>query len=128
MPVSQLAPPVFGGEGASSELIDIFTEYTSSDIHDSAQVISLLKAFLIVKDVPIREVHIEASDEIIDGVAYVVATDAQIQTAVEEFTGEKDSKGRAAARTRTPSRRAKSRRTRRRRRTRRTRIRLPART
>ena len=93
VPVSQLAPPVFGGDGASSELIDIFTEYTSSDIHDSAQVISLLKAFLIVKDVPIREVHIEASDEIIDGASYVVATDAQIQTAVEEFKGEKDSKG-----------------------------------
>ena len=93
VPVSQLAPPVFGGEGASSELIDIFTEYTSSDIHDSAQVISLLKAFLIVKDVPINEVHIEASDETIDDVSYVVASDAQIQKAVEEFKGDEDSKG-----------------------------------
>jgi LCP family protein required for cell wall assembly len=93
VPVSKLAPPVFGGEGGSSELIDIFTEYTSSDIHTSAQVIGLLKAFLIVKDVPINEVHFKGTDEVIDGAAYVTATQEDIQKAVDEFLGDEDTKG-----------------------------------
>ncbi len=44
VPVSEVLPIIGGNKG--SDLIDIFTEYTSSDIKDSAQMVEVLKAFL----------------------------------------------------------------------------------
>lgn len=93
VPISELAPPVFGGSGTSSDLIDIFTHYTQSSIHTSAQIIGLLKSFLVVKDVPVNEVHFEGSDVIENGISYVTASDEEIHKAVGEFLGDKDSQG-----------------------------------
>jgi LCP family protein required for cell wall assembly len=91
VPVGEVLPIIGGDTG--SDLLNIFTKYTSSDIKTPADVIGVLKAFLGVKDVPIKEVHFEGSDTIEDGIAYVTTTPEQMKKAVDEFLGEKDSAG-----------------------------------
>lgn len=78
---------IFSGRG--NELIDIFTKYTSSDVDEAAQVIGILQAFIAVRDVPIQQVSFEGDLADVDenGVAYVTASDEQIETAVDEFLG-----------------------------------------
>ncbi len=72
--------PVFG-EG--DELIDIFTENTSSDINNVSTIIAMMKSFLIVKDAPVRQVSFgQLADD-----GGVVASPEQIDTAVEQFLG-----------------------------------------
>jgi len=87
VPVSEVLPIIGGDTG--SKLIDIFTNYTSSDIHSAAQVIGALKAFLAVKDVPINQISFDGEL----GPSYVTATPEQIQKAVDEFLNGKDTPG-----------------------------------
>ena len=94
VPVREVLP-VIGGGDLSNKLIDIFTKYTRSDIRDPGEVIAVLKAFVGVIDVPIKEVHFNGNLDAVDpsGIAYVTATDKQIDKAVEEFLGEEDTDG-----------------------------------
>jgi len=87
VPVSEVLPIIGGDTG--SKLIDIFTNYTSSDIHSAAQVIGALKAFLAVKDVPINQISFDGEL----GPSYVTATPEQIHKAVDEFLNGKDTPG-----------------------------------
>jgi LCP family protein required for cell wall assembly len=87
VPVSEVLPIIGGDTG--SKLIDIFTNYTSSDIHSAAQVIGALKAFLAVKDVPINQISFDGEL----GPSYVTATPEQIQKAVDEFLNGQDTPG-----------------------------------
>ncbi|MEZ5154794.1 MAG: LCP family protein [Solirubrobacterales bacterium] len=87
VPISEVLPIVGGDTG--SDLIDIFTKYTSSDIKDPAQMIGALKAFLAVKDVPINQISFDGEL----GPSYVTATPEQIQKAVDEFLNGKDTPG-----------------------------------
>lgn len=91
VPVGKVVPLVGGDLGG--DLIDIFTKYTSSDIDDPAELIGVLKAFIGVRDVPIKEVHFKGTDTIENGIAYVTASPEDIKKAVEEFLGEEDSPG-----------------------------------
>lgn len=72
------------GVGTGNELIDIFTEYTRSDIDDGGDVIGILKSFVAVKDVPVNEIHFEGD---IGGPEqpFVTSTDEQVQTAIDQF-------------------------------------------
>ncbi len=87
VPISEVLPIVGGDTG--SDLIDIFTKYTSSDIDDPAQMISALKAFLSVRDVPINQISFDGEL----GPSYVTATPDQISKAVDEFLNGKDTPG-----------------------------------
>jgi LCP family protein required for cell wall assembly len=64
-----------------NELLDIFTEYTTSDISDAVQLLELLKTFVAVQSVPVSEVHFPAEL----GTTYVTADDDKIQAAVDQF-------------------------------------------
>jgi len=72
------------GVGTGNELIDIFTEYTRSDIDDGGDVIGILKSFAAVQDVPVNEIHFEGD---IGGPEdpFVTSTDDQVKTAVDQF-------------------------------------------
>lgn len=87
VPISEVLPIVGGDTG--SDLIDIFTKYTSSDIDDPAQMIGALKAFLAVKDVPINQISFDGEL----GPSFVTATPEQIDKAVDEFLNGKDTPG-----------------------------------
>ena len=52
-----------------NELLDIFTEYTTSDIGEAVPLLELLKTFLAVQSAPVREVHFPAEL----GTTYVTA-------------------------------------------------------
>lgn len=64
-----------------NELLDIFTEYTTSDISDAVPLLELLKTFAAVQDAPVSEVHFPAEL----GETYVTAGEGAIQKAVEQF-------------------------------------------
>jgi LCP family protein required for cell wall assembly len=69
-----------------NELLDIFTEYTTSDISDGVTLLELLKTFLAVQSAPVREVHFPA--DLGDGTSgYVTASESAIKKAVEQFLG-----------------------------------------
>jgi LCP family protein required for cell wall assembly len=87
VPISEVLP-IIGGD-TSSDLIDIFTNYTSSDIDSAAKMLSALKAFLSVKDVPINQISFDGTLE----TSYVTATPEQIDKAVDEFLNGKDTPG-----------------------------------
>jgi LCP family protein required for cell wall assembly len=87
VPISEVLPIVGGDTG--SDLIDIFTKYTSSDVKDPAQMIGALKAFLAVRDVPINQISFDG----FLGPSYVTATPDQIKKAVDEFLNGKDTPG-----------------------------------
>lgn len=84
IPPRDLLPPPFG----SAELIDIFTEHTSSDIDNAPTIVEMLKSFVDVRNSPVRQVDLESAFETIDGVAYVTASQEQVDTAVKQFLGE----------------------------------------
>ena len=53
--------PVAGpASSASSDLIDIFTEYTTSDISDAETMLQVLKLFVASRNAAIKEVHFPA--------------------------------------------------------------------
>jgi LCP family protein required for cell wall assembly len=69
-----------------NELLDIFTEYTTSDISDGVTLLELLKTFLAVQSAPVREVHFPA--DLGDGTSpYVTASEKAIKDTVDQFLG-----------------------------------------
>jgi len=73
-----------------SELIDIFTEYTTSDISDGKTMLEVLKLFIAARNAPIKQVHFPAEL----GPSYVYATSSAIEGAVKEFlSGEPSPEG-----------------------------------
>ena len=79
VPISDLARDVLG-EG---ELIDIFTEYTSSDISDTKSMLEVLKLFIASRNAEINEVDFPAEL----GPSFVYASSGAIEEAVDRFLG-----------------------------------------
>ena len=79
VPISDLARDVLG-EG---ELIDVFTEYTSSDISDTKSMIEVMKLFIASRNAEINEVDFPAEL----GPSYVYASSSAIGEAVDRFLG-----------------------------------------
>lgn len=73
-----------------SELIDIFTEYTTSDIRDAKEMLEVLKLFIASRNAAIKQVHFPAEL----GPSYVYASSSAIEGAVQEFlSGEPSPEG-----------------------------------
>jgi polyisoprenyl-teichoic acid--peptidoglycan teichoic acid transferase len=73
-----------------SELIDIFTEYTTSDISDGKTMLEVLKLFIAARNAPIKQVHFPAEL----GPSYVYATSGAIEGTIGEFlSGEPGAEG-----------------------------------
>ncbi|MDQ3571623.1 MAG: LCP family protein [Actinomycetota bacterium] len=73
--------PIFG---SGNELIDIFTDNTTSDISDAPTIIEMLKTFVEVRNASVRQITLgELTDD--GGVA---ASKEQIEAAVTQFLGE----------------------------------------
>jgi hypothetical protein len=65
------------------ELIDIFTEHTTSDIDSTSEMLQILKLFVEARDAELKEVHFEGTL----GPSFVTATQDQIDKAVAQFLG-----------------------------------------
>jgi LCP family protein required for cell wall assembly len=79
VPIADLARDVLG-EG---ELIDIFTEYTSSDISDTKSMLEVMKLFIASRNAEIKEVDFPAEL----GPSFVYASSGAIGDAVDRFLG-----------------------------------------
>ena len=66
-----------------NDLIDIFTEYTTSDISDAETMLQVLKLFVASRNAAINEVHFPAEL----GPSYVYASPEAIHGAVDKFLG-----------------------------------------
>jgi LCP family protein required for cell wall assembly len=66
-----------------SELIDIFTKYTTSDINDKETMLQVMKLFLASRNASIKEVHFPATL----GPSFVYASESDIKGTVEQFLG-----------------------------------------
>jgi len=66
-----------------NDLIDIFTEYTTSDISDKETMLEVLKLFIASRGASIKEVHFPATL----GPSFVYATESEIGEAVDKFLG-----------------------------------------
>jgi polyisoprenyl-teichoic acid--peptidoglycan teichoic acid transferase len=66
-----------------NQLIDIFTQYTTSDISNTETMLDVLKLFIASRNATINEVHFPA----ILGPSYVYASHGAIEGAVNEFLG-----------------------------------------
>jgi LCP family protein required for cell wall assembly len=66
-----------------NDLIDIFTEYTTSDINDKETMLDVLKLFVSSRNAMINEVHFPAEL----GPSYVYASPEAVAGAVDEFLG-----------------------------------------
>ena len=82
VPVSKL---VLGQD----DLIEIFTEYTTSDISDTESMLEVLKLFIASRNASINEVNFPAEL----GPSFVYASPEAIQGAVDQFLGIEDSGG-----------------------------------
>ena len=71
------------------ELIDIFTEYTTSDISDAETMLQVLKLFVASRNATINEVNFPAEL----GPSYVYSSPEMIEGAVEKFLGSEASGG-----------------------------------
>jgi polyisoprenyl-teichoic acid--peptidoglycan teichoic acid transferase len=87
VPISEVLPIIGGDTG--SKLIDIFTNYTSSDIDSAAQIIGILQSFISVRDTPINQVKFDGEL----GPVYVETTAAQMEKMVDEFLNGMDAPG-----------------------------------
>jgi polyisoprenyl-teichoic acid--peptidoglycan teichoic acid transferase len=67
-----------------SDLIKIFTEYTSSDIKDGSELIEVMKLLVAAHGASIDQIHFPAEL----GPTYVEASEEAIDAAVKEFLGE----------------------------------------
>jgi polyisoprenyl-teichoic acid--peptidoglycan teichoic acid transferase len=67
----------------SNELIDVFTEYTTSDISDTKAMLEVLELFIASRGATINEVDFPAEL----GPSYVYASPEVIQGAVDKFLG-----------------------------------------
>jgi polyisoprenyl-teichoic acid--peptidoglycan teichoic acid transferase len=65
------------------ELIDIFTEHTTSDIDSAPEMLQVLKLFIEARNAPLREVHFEGTL----GPSFVTTTGQEVQKAVNQFLG-----------------------------------------
>ncbi len=72
-----------------NDLIDIFTEYTTSDINDKETMLDVLKLFVSSRNAAINEVHFPAEL----GPSYVYASPEAIHEAVNKFLGIEASSG-----------------------------------
>jgi LCP family protein required for cell wall assembly len=72
-----------------NDLLDIFTEYTTSDISNTETMIDVLKLFIASRNSAINEVHFPAEL----GPSYVTASPEAIEGAVEQFLGIEASSG-----------------------------------
>jgi LCP family protein required for cell wall assembly len=72
-----------------NDLIDIFTEYTTSDINDKETMLEVLKLFVSSRNAAIKEVHFPAEL----GPSYVYASPEMIEDAVNQFLGIEASSG-----------------------------------
>jgi polyisoprenyl-teichoic acid--peptidoglycan teichoic acid transferase len=72
-----------------NDLIDIFTEYTTSDINDKETMLEVLKLFVSSRNAAIKEVHFPAEL----GPSYVYASPEMIDDAVNQFLGIEASSG-----------------------------------
>jgi polyisoprenyl-teichoic acid--peptidoglycan teichoic acid transferase len=72
-----------------SELLDIFTKYTTSDINDVGTMIQVLDLFIESRNAAIKEVHFPAEL----GPSFVYASPEAIHEAVEKFLGIEASSG-----------------------------------
>jgi LCP family protein required for cell wall assembly len=70
-------------------LIDIFTEYTTSDISDKETMLEVLKLFVSSRNAAIKEIHFPAEL----GPSYVYASPEMIEEAVNKFLGIEASSG-----------------------------------
>jgi LCP family protein required for cell wall assembly len=70
-----------------SDLIKIFTEYTSSDIKDGSELLEVMKLLVAVHGASIDQIHFPAEL----GPSYVEASEEAIHGAVKEFLGESPS-------------------------------------
>ena len=66
-----------------NDLLDIFTEYTTSDISETDTMLEVLKLFIASRNAEIKEVRFPATL----GPSFVYATQADIDAAVEQFLG-----------------------------------------
>jgi len=66
-------------------LIDVFTEYTTSDISEGEELLDVLKLLIAARNAKINEVHFPAEL----GPSYVYASESAINEAVNEFLGVK---------------------------------------
>jgi polyisoprenyl-teichoic acid--peptidoglycan teichoic acid transferase len=66
-----------------NQLIDIFTEYTTSDISDTDTMLQVLKLFIASRNAAIKEVHFPAEL----GPSFVYASQSAIDGAVQKFLG-----------------------------------------
>ena len=66
-----------------NDLLEIFTQYTTSDISDTETMIEVLKLFIASRNATINEVHFPAEL----GPSYVYASQSAIDGAVEQFLG-----------------------------------------
>lgn len=69
-----------------TELIDIFTKYTTSDIEDSGTLVGLFKLMIDARAAQISQIEFPFSS--LDEEGYVTASDAPLQDAVSKFLGE----------------------------------------
>jgi LCP family protein required for cell wall assembly len=72
-----------------NDLIDIFTEYTTSDINDKETMLEVLKLFVSSRNAAIKEVHFPAEL----GPSYVYASPEMIEDATNQFLGIEASSG-----------------------------------
>ena len=71
------------------ELINIFTEHTTSDIDSAGEMLEVLKLFVEARDAQLKEVHFEGTL----GPSFVTTTSAEIEKAVNQFLGIEDTPG-----------------------------------
>jgi len=81
VPIVDLVKDVFGG--GDKGLIEIFTEYTTSDIGDTETMLQVMELFIASRNAAIKEVHFPAEL----GPSYVYASPSAIQGAVDKFLG-----------------------------------------
>jgi LCP family protein required for cell wall assembly len=72
-----------------NQLIDIFTQYTTSDISDTETMLDVMKLFIASRNAAIKEVHFPATL----GPSYVYASHGAIEGAVNKFLGIEASSG-----------------------------------
>ncbi len=72
-----------------SDLVEIFTQYTNSDIHDGSELLEVLKLAVAARNSSIDQIHFPAEL----GPSYVYANETAIHEAVEEFLGESEGGG-----------------------------------
>ncbi len=70
-------------------LLQIFGEFTESDIDSREDTLQLLKLALASLDQPVREVHFEGTV----GATFVTASDAQVKKLTDDFLGVRDTEG-----------------------------------